>query len=552
MHRNGTDTPGRSRHLLFGALLAALLLLRNPGSLLHPRFWAEDGTLFFQEAFNHGFLATILQPASGYLHTFPRFVAGLSLLLPLEQAPLVFAIAAFLLQLLPALYLLGPRMGRHIPSFAGRAAAALLYVAVPASYETHVNLANAHWHLALACVCMLVVSPAAGALTRSLETLALLVFSLTGPFSMLFLPLVAPRLLAAVKGAPRDHRLTPALLIAGGAAIQAGVALSSARVGAGASSFGYLSSQELMTVVSMHAFFNPLLGIEGLSRVADFLPPAAYGLGILGLAFLAFVAIRDRVRPLLLLLYLGALSIALWCVFPLNDPRIWLNPRSGSRYFLFACLFVLLTSLHLARCAPPLRVIGLLLLGVAVVVGIPADFSHPRQPDIRWADQAAVFRSLPAGSDFSIPVVPLFHPGMVLHKSTSLRSPSPLSRLRPLQSQTPSSFSITRPKRVSLNETTNATHLRVDGWATDGAVTKPAGGVFVMIDGKLFPAVYGLPADSGSGAGSCPDCVFTRLIPIAEIGPGSHTVSIVVLTRDRDAYYLPAPPQSFATSRFFP
>src|SRR5512139_1888487 len=116
MHKNGTDTPSGSTRLLLGALLAALLLLRNPASLLHPQFWAEDGTLFFQQAFDSGFLSTVLQPASGYLHAFPRLVAGLSLLFPMEQAPLVFNLAAFAVQLAPALYLLSPRMARAVPS----------------------------------------------------------------------------------------------------------------------------------------------------------------------------------------------------------------------------------------------------------------------------------------------------------------------------------------------------------------------------------------------------------------------------------------------------
>ena len=499
MHENGTNATPRSTRLLFGALLAALLLLRKPASLLHPQFWAEDGTLFFQEAFNHGFLATILQPAFGYLHTFPRLVAGASLLLPMEQAPLVFNLAAFVVQLLPALYLLSSRMGHLIPPFAVRAAAALLFIAAPASYETHVNLTNAHWHLALAAVCILVAAPATGAIARALETFLVILFSLTGPFSFLFLPLVAPRLLRAVKGSPPDRRLTLAVLIAAGAAIQAGFALTSARVGAGASQFGHLSPRELLTVVSMHTFFNALLGINGLSRISGFLSPAAYGLGLLGLALLVFVAVRDRVIPLLMLLYLATLSIALWYLFPLNDPRIWLNPQSGSRYFLFAGLFILFTLLHLARTAGPPRLAGLALLGVAVVVGIPADFTHPGQPDVRWAENAAVFRSRPAGSDFAVPVTPLFHPAMVLHKKSPLLGPSPLAGLRPLPSQTPAFFNVTRPGKTSLNETANTTLLNVAGWATEGTAAQPAGGVFVMIDGRLFPAVYGVPAMIGFG-----------------------------------------------------
>lgn len=554
MHESRTDAPSRWTCLLLCALVAALLLLRSPGILLHAQFWAEDGTLFFQEAFNRGFLKTILQPASGYLHTFPRLVAGLSLLLPLELAPLVFNLAAFAVQLLPACYLLSRRLCCVIPSFFARAAAALLCIAVPASFETHANLTNAHWHLALAAVCILVAAPAVGTAARALETLAVLLFSVTGPFSILFLPLVAPRLLRAGRGAPADRSLTIAVVIAGGAAVQAAFALTSARVGAGASRFGYLPVQDLVTAVSMHTFFNAILGVNGFSAIAGLLPRAAYGLGLLGLAFLVFVAVRDRVGPLLILLYLAALSIALWYLFPLNDPRIWLNPQSGSRYFLFACLFILLTLLHLALTASPFRAAGLVLLGVAVAIGIPADFSHPRQPDVRWADNAAVFRSLPAGSAFSIPVVPLYHPPLVLHKRTPARGPSPLDRLRPVASGARAFFSVTRPRRASLNEASNSTHLRVSGWAITGEKqdAEPAGGVFVLIDEKVFPAVYGLPAQGDPGGGACADCGFSRLVPIAEIGPGTHTVSIVVLTPDRTGFSQPAPPQSFAVSDLFP
>ena len=94
-----------------------------------------------------------------------------------------------MVQLVPALYLLSSRMARFLPSFPARAAVALVYVALPASAETHVNLTNSHWHLALAAVCILVAAPAATAWSRALDALLLALFSLTGPFSILFLPL---------------------------------------------------------------------------------------------------------------------------------------------------------------------------------------------------------------------------------------------------------------------------------------------------------------------------------------------------------------------------
>jgi hypothetical protein len=551
MQKNWTGTTPGSTRFLLGTLLAALLLLRSPGSLLHPQFWAEDGALFFQEAFNHGFLKTILQPSSGYLHSFPRLVAGFSLLFPMEQAPLIFNLAAFVVQLLPALYLLSPRMTDIIPSFPARVLAALLYIALPASYETHVNLTNSHWYLALTALCILVAEQSGNPRVRGLEILMVAVFSLTGPFSILFLPLLAPRLLGALRGAlPIRRQLVP-VVVAAGAAIQFGFALTSARIG-GAVQSGPLSLREALTVVSMHTFFNAVFGINGFTRFYRTMPLFAYGLGLAAVAFLLVVAVRDRVKPLVILFYLAALSITLSFVFPLNDLRLWLHPQAGPRYFLFACVFIVFAIQHLAFAARSFRGVGRVLLAALVAIGIPADFFHPGGPDTRWADQSAVFRSLPAGSDFWIPVVPLYHQGLVLHKKALPRDQPPLSRLQPVQSRTPAFFNVTRPQKVSLNEEVNSAYLSVAGWATDGTVSKPAGGVFVMIDDKVFPAVYGLPANIGSGGESCPDCGFSRLIPFTEIGPGAHTVSIVVTTRDRKGFYQPTPPRTFTTSQFLP
>ena len=552
MQKNLMNAPSRSTHLLLGALLAALLLLRRPGSLLHPQFWAEDGTLFFQEAFNHGFWSTILQPASGYLHSFPRLVAGFSLLFPMEQAPLVFNLAAFVFQLMPALYLLSPRMARIIPSFSAQVLAALVYIALPASYETHVNLTNSHWHLALLALCILVAQQPIDPRVQALETFMVALFSLTGPFSILFLPLVAPRLLGVMKGARPIRSHVVSVVIAAGALIQLGFASASARISTAVAQSGPLSLRELMTVVSMHTFFNAIFGINGFTRFYRMLPPIAYGLGLCALAFFLFVAVRDRVKPLLILFYLSALSIALSIIFPLNDLRIWLHPQAGPRYFVFACLFIHLAILQLTFAARSFKRIGYVFLAAAVAIGIPADFFHPEQPDVHWADNATVFRSLPSGSGFFVPVVPLYHSGMLLHKKSPLRGPSPLSRLQPVASPTPAVYSVSRPTKVVLNEASNDHFLGVAGWAIDGAARKPAGGVFVMIDEKLFPAVYGLPADVVIDGRSYSDCGFSRLIPIDEIGPGPHQVSIAVLTRDGTGYYQPTPPRTFTTSQLFP
>lgn len=552
MQESGARVAGRSTYLLLGLLCAALLALRKPESLLHPQFWAEDGVLFYQQAFNEGFLQTVLRPFSGYLHLFPRLVAGVSLLLPMESAPLVFNVAAFFAQLLPALYLLGPRMSSLLPRLPARAAAALLIVALPASFETHVNLTNSQWHLALTMALLLYAAPSGSAVVRALEAALMSIFCLTGPFSVFLLPVAAHRLVRAAKGAAWDHHLTLAAIVTAGAVVQATLAMSSARFIAGASQFGRLGPLELMTVVSVHAFFDAVLGINGFSSIYGSLPSAVHGLGLLGLAFLAIVAVLDRVWPLVTLLFLATLSIASWAIFPLNDPRLWLHPGAGSRYFLFAVLFVLFSLLRLAVHRSHFRWPARILLGLAVAIGIPADFFLAKQPDVRWGDNVAVFRSLPQGADFYVPVVPLFQPGMVLHKTDAGRGEPPLTRLRPLSATAPSSLEIARPKQVALNEPVNTAFLSVAGWALDGASPAPAGGVYVVVDGRQYPAIYGLPASVTVEGRTVEDCGFGRLIPIAEIGAGEHEASVVVVSRDRTSRFRPSAVRRFAMKEFFP
>ena len=219
--RTGTITPSRSTRLLFSTLLAALLLLRSPGSLLHPQFWAEDGTLFFQEAFNHGFLGTILQPASGYLHrspdSWPVFRCSSR-----WTAPLIFNLAAFVVQLIPAFYLLSPRMARLIPSFPARAP--------PRCCTSRSgilrDLRQPH-QLPLAPHLDGGLHPGGDAgheaANPGFRDVPGVSFSLTGPFSILFLPLVAPRLLGVIKGVHPFRSQMVSAVIAAAVLIQLGL-----------------------------------------------------------------------------------------------------------------------------------------------------------------------------------------------------------------------------------------------------------------------------------------------------------------------------------------
>lgn len=87
----------------FGGFLIALTLMvifaRDPGLFLHPRFWAEEATVYFHSAWMLPSWQALLSPHQGYLSLFANAAGVAATLVPLEAAPLVTTTMAALLPL---------------------------------------------------------------------------------------------------------------------------------------------------------------------------------------------------------------------------------------------------------------------------------------------------------------------------------------------------------------------------------------------------------------------------------------------------------------------
>jgi len=85
-----------------------------------------------------------------------------------------------------------------------------------------------------------------------------------------------------------------------------------------------------------------------------------------------------------------------------------------------------------------------------------------------------------------------------------------------------------------------APFIQFTGWAVDTDNESTAGGVYVDVDGKLFPAFYGTDRQDVAdhlGVPSYRYSGFERALPISEIETGTHEVSFVVLMLDKKGYY---------------
>jgi len=92
-----TDSATLLKCLLTAAILI-LIVVRCPELFYQPRFWAEEGSVYFASAYNNSFLAHLFSYHLGYYTLYNNLSAYVATLVPLEHAPLVTTWFSFLVQ----------------------------------------------------------------------------------------------------------------------------------------------------------------------------------------------------------------------------------------------------------------------------------------------------------------------------------------------------------------------------------------------------------------------------------------------------------------------
>jgi hypothetical protein len=78
-----------------------------------------------------------------------------------------------------------------------------------------------------------------------------------------------------------------------------------------------------------------------------------------------------------------------------------------------------------------------------------------------------------------------------------------------------------------------------EGWAVDSDAHSRAGGVNVVVDGKHYPARYGISRFDVASHFAVADYAYSGFscsVLAAKIGKGDHTVTLHVISRDRKSY----------------
>jgi hypothetical protein len=378
----------------------AVLISRHPSALFHPRFLAEDGSLWFADAYNHGWWRMLFCAYRGYLHLIPRIGGALAQLVPLGQAPLVESLIAIAMHALPVPILLSPRLSPW-GSVRFRAALAALYLCLPDMQGVIGCLATVQWPLALCSLLLLTSEVPSSRSGRWTEGASLGCWALTGPFSIFLAPMAA-FLAWRTRNRWRYCRATVSL----GACAQV-AALLTHRVQRVSPPLG--ASFSLLARILSQAYLSALLGA---SFVASHLSLTAIAcIAVAGTAIL-LLAVWMLPTGMRLMILLSALIVASL----LASPSVLLAPGQpawpaiaawpGSYYWMLPSLSLLWSLAWFIRSGrQSLQVLGFSVLPL-LLIGLARDYRIAAIPDAGFTAAVTRFEAAPGGSVVVIPGFP--------------------------------------------------------------------------------------------------------------------------------------------------
>ena len=398
------------QNFIYAAVLLISFLLifsRRPDAVLNPQFWAEDGKIWFEQAYNNGVLSSLFTPEAGYFQTVSRLVAAFSQIFPFEYAPAIFNFSAIFAKLSVVFFLFSHRLERLLPDLPARLFAVFIYLALPHSYETHANLTNVQWHLALLSCLIIIAVPTAKTGWKIFDYAVVIISALSGPFCLLLLSI------AAIKyWFERDKQTLSLLIILSGGCLIQGISLminerpTRALLGASVKLF--------LKIVGGHWFVVSLIGEKGLAWTLN-KPFWKDGISVIinlaGFSLLIYAFLKSKFELRLLLIF-STLIIITALIYPAaaGDVPQWtvmqLAPV-GSRYWLIPIFSLFIAVFWLARNSPhkAMRYLSIFLLLISSV-GIFSDWKYQPYTDFEFQKHAAKFDNAASGEEVIIPINP--------------------------------------------------------------------------------------------------------------------------------------------------
>jgi hypothetical protein len=395
---------GLSAQWLIASFAIALLLifLRDPSLFTRPQFWAEDGKVWYAQAYSQGWFYSFTQPINGYLSALPRLGAAAALLVSFRWAPLVMASEGLLVQALPIPILLSKRCRNWAP-LTFRLLFAAVYIAIPDAHEVHVFCTNSQWHFAVVEVLLAFASAPRSRPGRVFDVTIFALAIVCGPFALVLLPLLL------VFWWIRRQRWSLILF----SILATGCLLSLAWLRhyetARHARFLGATAALFIRIVGGNIFWAALRGSRAYGYEHSLLPCLIVFL--IGLAVIAYCSRRASLEVRLFFLFCLSILVASLRspLLPPTDTPLWqaILTVASIRYWYLPSLIFLWSLLWCACYARSrlFRATGILLT-LFLLQGIVRDWRIPPLKDLRFPEYAAQFEAAPAGTSVKIPLNP--------------------------------------------------------------------------------------------------------------------------------------------------
>ncbi|WP_093137377.1 hypothetical protein [Pseudoxanthomonas sp. GM95] len=404
----------RFRDILFSApamfaFSCLLIFSRRVDALTNAQFWAEDGVIWYRQAYELG-VASLLHSQNGYFQTVSRMTALLSLNVPLEYAPLFFNLVALFFNALPVLLINGARGVELLADRRVRLLLSFLYVAHPYSGEVHVNVTNIHWHLAVAALLVIFFNDWRGSFRKISDLFLVVLCGLSGTFALFLAPIAVWR-----HWMSRSRRsLALAALMSLCAVLQLFFILATPETRTAAPNGA--TFELFWKIVGGQVVLGGLLGDMWL-RVANrswwsasWIPSCV--VSVVAVLLMARAWFKGGPR-IMMVVALGGMVFGAALLSPQissAEPQwpIFSRSTAGGRYAFLPILAMYVCILwqvfHEGR--RPVRVVASAMLACVLFVAIPHSWVLPPYQDFEFSRSAQRFEAARAGSVIQIPINP--------------------------------------------------------------------------------------------------------------------------------------------------
>lgn len=168
--------------------LAILIFIQIPSiAELGDLLWAEDGNVFINDVYGYSY-ESLLKAYAGYIHLYPRIWSLTLLVSGVSSAPFIYLLGWLVAVIFTGYILIAAMQSLGFRFYEALILATLIFLQ-PSAGEVYFTLTNAQWFLGFGLAIWFLMREQK--CNAAIEIFIIMLLSLTGPFSVLLLPVLA-------------------------------------------------------------------------------------------------------------------------------------------------------------------------------------------------------------------------------------------------------------------------------------------------------------------------------------------------------------------------